>query len=54
MDLSQPDHVPALEQELVPEAAPIAATAAVADSTAEQEDLSGLTLELPDEVAPPE
>ena len=54
MDLSQPDHVPALEQELLPEAAPIAATAAVADSTAEQEDLSGLTLELPDEVAPPE
>ncbi|MEE1653885.1 MULTISPECIES: FimV/HubP family polar landmark protein [Brachymonas] len=54
MDLSQPDHVPALEQELVPEAAPIAATAAVADSAAEQEDLSGLTLELPDEVASPE
>ena len=54
MDLSQPDHVPALEQELVPEAAPIAATAAVADSTAEQEDLSGLTLELPDKAASPE
>ena len=54
MDLSQPDHVPALEQELVPEAAPIAATAAVADSAAEQEDLSGLTLELPDKAASPE
>ena len=52
MDLSQPDHVPALEQELVPEAAPIAATAAVADSAAEQEDLSGLTLELPEPPAP--
>ena len=57
MDLSQPDHVPALEQELQARPADVAPAAAAATTThddplpEDSADLSGLTLDLPEEDA---
>ena len=57
MDLSQPDHVPALEQELQARPADVAPAAAAATTTRDDPlpedsaDLSGLTLDLPEEDA---